>query len=754
MSKKNKRIARYQVEGQSERETSQQHNGPTTPLFKGHIEDITEVRVDFAEEWKDVLKFLPIAFAMLVVYVLTLARTVPGGDSGELISVAYNLGVAHPPGYPLYTLLGHLFTYIPYGSIAWRVNFFSAVTTVGTAIMVFMVVNRWLRNYWAAAFASVLFCMSPLTWRYAVVAEVFALSNFFITWLLYITLRFYEDPKEKWAFWWAGVLGLACSHHHTVVLIAIPIFVMCLIKAARVLLTFRVISISLMLFLAGFLPYLYLPWASTKRLMLSWGELDNWDGFWLHFLRGEYGTFQLATGEKTNYFFRNMKTYFFELGHQFMYVCLIPLVMGVYLQVMKKGNRWKDYGWMLLMACLAYLVVFHNLANMDITNRLFYDVQSRFWMLPNLIMSCLAAAGLIWIQRHWFEAKNVVPAISIVLGLAQIGVHYEMEDMSKNDVFYQMGKSTLEPLPKNALYLMRGDVYVNAVRYLQDCENYRKDVAAIPFDLLWWPWMKKVVETNFKDVVIPGKVYRYQVRRSGDFVLSDLVAANIERRDVFIGKLRDDEAALMDPSYNLWNIGYINKVLPKNKDYVFNDFVADSKPFETQRVPQNDQIREKSWEAFIFYNFWDREIDRSRQIFSHAMKLGVDTRWIRYGADILERVVKDYPNPPAHTYRNLGVAYQFLAKTDPRYVAQMVAVWERYLSMNPQGDHEIEGIKALVAQNRAALQAAQAAQMQQQNAAQPANQAPPPAQPSDSTDRPPAAESVEQSKGPKPASVK
>lgn len=62
-----------------------------------------------------------------IVYLLTLAPTVYWGDSGELITVAYTLGIAHPSGYPTYTLLGHLFTYIPFGSIAWRVNLMSAV---------------------------------------------------------------------------------------------------------------------------------------------------------------------------------------------------------------------------------------------------------------------------------------------------------------------------------------------------------------------------------------------------------------------------------------------------------------------------------------------------------------------------------------------------------------------------------------------------------------------------------------------------
>src|SRR5205085_10837850 len=64
--------------------------------------------------------------AALAGYLLTFARTVTLVDSGELILTSAGLGVAHPPGTPLYTLLGHLFTKLPWGSIAARVSFMSA----------------------------------------------------------------------------------------------------------------------------------------------------------------------------------------------------------------------------------------------------------------------------------------------------------------------------------------------------------------------------------------------------------------------------------------------------------------------------------------------------------------------------------------------------------------------------------------------------------------------------------------------------
>src|SRR5258707_11494421 len=70
---------------------------------------------------------LAVGVVALVVYSRTLAPSVPTGDSGELITVAWVLGIAHPPGYPLFSMVGHLFTLLPFGSPAFRVNLMSAL---------------------------------------------------------------------------------------------------------------------------------------------------------------------------------------------------------------------------------------------------------------------------------------------------------------------------------------------------------------------------------------------------------------------------------------------------------------------------------------------------------------------------------------------------------------------------------------------------------------------------------------------------
>ena len=80
----------------------------------------------------------------LIVYSWTLAPTVTLTDSGELIVAAYGLGVAHPPGTPLWVMLAHLASLVPVGNVAVRINFSSAVFAALACAMLTLVVAELL----------------------------------------------------------------------------------------------------------------------------------------------------------------------------------------------------------------------------------------------------------------------------------------------------------------------------------------------------------------------------------------------------------------------------------------------------------------------------------------------------------------------------------------------------------------------------------------------------------------------------------
>jgi len=169
-----------------------------------------------------------IAFAIsLATYIYTLQPTVGLEDSGELITGAYKLGVPHPPGYPMWSILAKLFTFIPVGDVAYRVNLLSAVCSALAAGMVALVLAKTadiffdeqekelgshhllpvfeklglttprLVNSLCAIAAGVLFAYTAGTWSQATIAEVYTMNCFYMVLLVTLSLVFMFNPHKR-----------------------------------------------------------------------------------------------------------------------------------------------------------------------------------------------------------------------------------------------------------------------------------------------------------------------------------------------------------------------------------------------------------------------------------------------------------------------------------------------------------------------------------------------------------------------------
>jgi len=130
----------------------------------------------------------PLAVALIagILYVSTLAPGVGAGDSGQLTLAARDLGIPHPPGYPLWTMLARLFVLVPIGDVPFRVNLLSAVLAAVSAGLFHVLATRLGLRALPALLATVCFAGSVTVWRSAVEAEVYSLGIAFflgMTWL-------------------------------------------------------------------------------------------------------------------------------------------------------------------------------------------------------------------------------------------------------------------------------------------------------------------------------------------------------------------------------------------------------------------------------------------------------------------------------------------------------------------------------------------------------------------------------------------
>src|ERR1700736_2375526 len=156
-----------------------------------------------------------------LLYFLTAARDIVVGDTPELITAAATLGVAHPPGYPLFTMLGHLFSLLPFVSIPFRVNLLAATCHALTVSVIFFTALRLTRSHLPAALAALVLMMNTIFWRWSLVSEVFPLNNLLASILIYLLVTWHEQ-QERFGLLIAAffVAGLALTNHQTIVLMA------------------------------------------------------------------------------------------------------------------------------------------------------------------------------------------------------------------------------------------------------------------------------------------------------------------------------------------------------------------------------------------------------------------------------------------------------------------------------------------------------------------------------------------------------
>ncbi len=165
--------------------------------------------------WSKRWHWIAAAFAFgvpLLVYIRTLTPTVPFWDSGEFIATSYILGLPHPPGNPVYTMLGRMMSLLPLGGVAWKVNFMSALASALAAFFTFLIVVRSLRRWYAdqpmtparqlacavgGLTAAFFVAFSNSFWDSAIEAEVYSLSSFLVVFSIWLAFNWWEHLGEN-----------------------------------------------------------------------------------------------------------------------------------------------------------------------------------------------------------------------------------------------------------------------------------------------------------------------------------------------------------------------------------------------------------------------------------------------------------------------------------------------------------------------------------------------------------------------------
>lgn len=438
---------------------------------------------------------LGLSLVSFTLYARTVAPSIVAlfDDSLEFQVILPTLGIAHPTGYPLYTLLGHLFTRLPLGEPAHRANLFSVVTSAMTIGLLYLVARELTERRLAAALATLQFALIPVWWTQATVAEVYTLHGLLQSLLLWLTLRWVHDRGRLWPIGLALGLGLA---HHRMILLLVPTIALWLVgRQDRLQVSPKSWLTAAGAVMAPLSLYAYLPLRGRTVTSLDGTYRNDWVGFWAWVTARDYNVFLTSNPFSLE---RDIRFYLHlareQLGVWMIGLALLGLAaLGLGLIGCNRHQARRDGLCLALALAATYSFgLAYRAADVEV------------FFIPAFLNTSLAvAAGMAAWQAGWehlssrfretSQTLKGAGRVSLIGYLALVGVwlittlapaitRFPQMDRSRQWEIHELGEDMLsQPMPEGtAIVGILGETTL--IRYFQYAHGLRPDVQPIAAD--------------------------------------------------------------------------------------------------------------------------------------------------------------------------------------------------------------------------------------------------------------------------------
>jgi hypothetical protein len=515
------------------------------------------------------------------VYLDTLAPSITwrhdGADGGDLIAAAYTLGIPHPTGYPLYVLLAKLFTFLPWGDIAYRVNLMSAFFAAATVPFVYLASSTLLTptvapdkdpvlstvEGWsdriaapvASVTAALAFAFSPVFWSQAVIAEVYTLNAFFVALTIYLLLycaktrTFSSGPCLFYSL--AFFYGLSLGNHLSMLLL-LPVGLFLVLRGeCRRFLKPKTLVTASAFFLLGLSVYLYLPLRAVQHPPINWGDPHTGSGFsWLVTAR-LYRQFVFALPWK--YILARVSAWSALLIQQFGWWGLFLGLIGLWLW-WDKDRAFCGFSVVFVVSSSIYAIGYNT-------------TDSYVYLIPSfLVMALWLGKGVHCVLIALRElldriAKTVRPSsiffllsscASLLLPFSSLANNYGALNLNSDQTASDYGAGVLGALPANAIIIADTDPHTFALWYFHYAEGVRADVAVLNATLLQYDWYREGIRRLYPHLAIPNL---------GSELMSpavELIGSNIGKYPIYL----TDPNPKIEAHYRLFRRDLVYQVMP------------------------------------------------------------------------------------------------------------------------------------------------------------------------------------------------
>lgn len=430
---------------------------------------------------------ISIFFFFLIIYLHNLSRSIYAGDTGLLVSAAVVGGVPHPPGYPLFTIVGFLFN--EFGRFfnfrpAFSVGLISVLASATAVLLYFRTAFILTQRRLISLVSALALGTVYLFWIFAEIPEVFALNNFFITLLTFLSLKYIKNKSKTYLYLLAFCVGLSLTNHLTIIFLFPSILIFAWPKLKLIFKKDKKVILKLgLLFLFGITPYLYIIQASLSHPEIDWAHITDLRSFIAFILRERYGTFQLGYFDSPGVISRLGTLFYYgstllsQLTIPVSILCLLALVKG-----------FKDKSRYVIAIFIGFILVgpgFMLYAGFPLDNAFRIGLAERFMAASAVIALLLLPIGLLtftsFLNRLFKRSTYNFLFIGVFLLIPIQLFIYNFPKTNLSDVHLgdDLGKNYLTLLPKKSILLLASDTSLMNTLYARYALGYRKDVTVL-----------------------------------------------------------------------------------------------------------------------------------------------------------------------------------------------------------------------------------------------------------------------------------
>lgn len=439
--------------------------------------------------------------------VIKISPSLNADDSPETVTAHYTLGIQHPPGYPLNTLLGKIFTMIPIGSVAFRSNLMSMLFHVLTAFAIYILVKNRIGmaqkddDKYAAILASIiyLFCLTPFLQISSAKGGIYTLNAFFTVTIIYCV--FSLNYGVKWLYLLFFVIGLSLANHWQSIVIILPALGGYCYFCRQKFTLHNILTASVLL-LAGMSPYLLTFIRSSEHAVYLWGDIKSLkDLIWLvtmkHYNQGIkiYNAAFLVDAWK--YYLHKL------IMNEFPPFFIILFIPGFYFIFKKhKAKALALISSYILLVC-GILIKSAPVIRFD-----------TIWvMLPLLTSSYIfltifLSAGIVFLVKkigsNFNKIKLKQPIAIITVVLFSLLLYLRLPDYSRYFLVYDYLHNIKKTLPEKAVYFAEGEINVFGSHYMRFVE--KDNIFPVNTAILQYDWYRNLLKYNYgNEIILPEK---------------------------------------------------------------------------------------------------------------------------------------------------------------------------------------------------------------------------------------------------------